>query len=142
MQKNKTNEGELRFVLFTSGAPEWIRTIGTERRRLVLYPAELQVRIAPATMRQPRRKALGKTDDLSLGARQNNKALPPAHIYYMPFSAVFATFMHDYLTYAATIFLSISTTASISCTAIYSFSPCAFLPPVQILGQGSPMNDS
>ena len=28
------------------GAPEWIRTIGTRRRRSVLYPTELQVHVA------------------------------------------------------------------------------------------------
>lgn len=28
---------------FLFGAPEWIRTIDTQRRRLVLYPTELRV---------------------------------------------------------------------------------------------------
>ena len=27
------------------GVPDWIRTNGTKRRRLVLYPAELRIRV-------------------------------------------------------------------------------------------------
>lgn len=45
--KKKTSLAKRQKRLFNDGAPEWIRTIGTQFRKLLLYPPELRARTKP-----------------------------------------------------------------------------------------------